>query len=290
MAELGFILSPCGTSLLTNAADTAERKLVNQYANCKLKNDIPSEHANCLHALIKRVGKQMITADYSYAAKMSAELNAITKLYQGKPHHKNDFHQLLCTDTWLGEATANIVADWLRKEGFIVGIRRQQDLQTANLETFQSALSDLVKWCYECLPGYRHQKYKIIFNLTGGFKSVQGFLQTLGIFHADEIIYVFETGDDLLRIPKLPVTMTVEETVRQHLNTFRRLSMNLPVDDFNEIPETLLLNVGNEITLSPWGELVWTEAKKIIYADALHPSSSEKIRFSEIFEASVKKL
>ena len=41
MKKKKYILSPCGTSLLTNQADRAEREIVFKYANKKDKNEIP---------------------------------------------------------------------------------------------------------------------------------------------------------------------------------------------------------------------------------------------------------
>ncbi|PNK00579.1 hypothetical protein CEP12_18985, partial [Cylindrospermopsis raciborskii S14] len=97
------------------------------------------------------------------------------------------------------EQTATLVEQWLRERGFTVNRIRQTDLQTKDIESFQIALSDIVEFFENTIPGYRDSQHKIIFNLTGGFKSVQGFLQTLATFYADETIYIFETAKDLLR-------------------------------------------------------------------------------------------
>ncbi|MBK8043622.1 MAG: hypothetical protein IPK21_13770 [Haliscomenobacter sp.] len=69
------------------------------------------------------------------------------------------------------------------------------------------AIKDLLKWCDETLPGYRTAGYEIIFNLTGGFKSLQGYLNTIGMFYADRIVYIFESGQEVIAIPKLPVKL-----------------------------------------------------------------------------------
>ena len=198
--------------------------LFRSYTNCKNCNQIPTEDLEALNRLIENIKNKIDKANEQEVCKMSAELNAIIKLYgsnyAGSEQH---FHQLLCTDTWLGETTASIVANWLRSKKFIVDIKRQSDLQTAELMPFQSALSDIVKWAGETLIGYREEGYKIVFNLTGGFKSVQGFLQTLGMFYADEIVYIFEASKELLRIPRIPVEMKVDEAMSKHLSAIRKL-------------------------------------------------------------------
>lgn len=209
-----FVLSPCGTSLLTNQADDTERRLVGKYANTKQPEQISQEDKAKLESLVARVKEKLASADLDLASKMSAELNGIIKLYGGQLSNSQDYHVLVCTDTWLGEITATFVAEWLRAKGPTVEVKRQVDLQTKDITSFQIALSDLVIWCESIVTGYRKSGYKVVFNLTGGFKSVQGFLQTLSTFYADEAIYIFETAKDLLRIPRLPVEMSAEETVR----------------------------------------------------------------------------
>lgn len=286
-----FVLSPCGTSLLTNSVNNeAERKAIGRCANSKSREICSAEDRQLLDGLIERMSERLANANQVEVAKLSAELNAITKLYQGDLNASQHFHQLLCTDTWLGEATAISVASWLRKTGFTVDIRRQLDLRTDDLQAFQAALSDLVQWCEETVSGYARNHYRIIFNLTGGFKSVQGFLQTLAMFYADEAVYIFETGQELLRIPRLPITMSAEKEVRKHLQMFRRLAQGLPVTNIADIPETLLLKIDSEVALSAWGVLVWEQTKRLLYAEELHPSPSSKLIFGPQFKRSLEDL
>lgn len=283
-----FILSTCGTSLLTNQRNQEERTLVNTYANATQRTDIPDSAAATLSMLLEQVAQRLSTADLLDVAKMSAELNALLKLYDGQVPVARDYHLLLCTDTWLGEAAAQLVATWLRQQGCNnVEVRRQKDLQTAQLTAFQLALSDLIQWCEDTLPGYRAAQYHIVFNLTGGFKSVQGFLQTLAMFYADEVVYIFESGTALLHIPRLPIRMDAEDTVRNHLTTFRRLAYDLPVEAVSGIPETMLLRIDQQVTFSPWGQLVWERTKKQLYADAIYPAPSPKLAFGPRFGNSV---
>jgi putative CRISPR-associated protein (TIGR02619 family) len=285
-----FVLSPCGTSLLTNQASNGDRKLISKYANAKTPAEIDSQDLQTLQTLIQTAQTTLNIGDINLAAKLSAELNGIIKLYNGQFRNPQDYHLLLCTDTWLGQTTATCISDWLKSQGVTTEIKRQTDLQTKDINAFQLALSDIVSWCAQTIPGYKDSGYHIIFNLTGGFKSVQGFLQTLATFYADESIYIFETATDLLRIPRLPVAMAAEATVRQNLTAFRRLSLDLAAQDTDKIAETLLLSSDGAISLSPWGDLVWEQTKAQIYSEDLHPSPSEKLVFSKNFIESVKDL
>lgn len=298
-----FILSPGGTSLLTNGADPGTRSLINQYANVKGRKDVPEGDAQKLESRISEVhGKLMTENNLESVAKMSAELNAIIKFYEGQLEaHKGDYHRLLCTDTWLGEQTISLVAEWLESRNFIVEKKRQTDLQTKSLEAFQTALSDIVEWCEKELKDNKFEdndlkntrkNYHVVFNLTGGFKSVQGFLQTLATFYADETIYIFETGKELLRIPRLPVKMAYEDKVLDNIIIFRRLALGLSVDNTGNMPETLLMTVDGETILSPWGELVWKQTKERIYEKEVFLSLnlSHKLSFGDGFKKSVEKL
>ena len=80
---------------------------------------------------------------------MSAELNGLIEIYAGDltAASPRDYHCLLCTDTWLGNETARLIAKWLRGRGLNVEARKQTDLQTADLEPFQLALTEIVTDC-----------------------------------------------------------------------------------------------------------------------------------------------
>lgn len=289
-----YVLSTCGTSLLTNGRSNEERSLVNRYANAKTRDEVTAqsaEHVNRLDAIIADVQTRMQNASPDDAKRLSAELNGLLTFYSGQKIPGGDQHVLLCTDTWLGYEAASIVADWLRQHGGAVQeVKQQRDLQTSDLESFQVALADLVRWCEDCLPGYRQSSYHIVFNLTGGFKSVQGFMQTLALFYADETVYIFESGSALLRIPRLPVRMVATEEIGRNLRTFRRLANKLPVSNVSGIPETLLMSINGEHALSAWGELVWQQSKRDLYAEHLYPPPSDRIVFGPAFKQSVRRL
>ncbi len=289
-----YILSPCGTSLLTNQAqDNEARKLVFKYSNEKEREDVPENDRVKLDELIRKISVMIDTADYQQAQKMSAELNGIIQICEGTVAFNNDFYFLLSTDTWLGEETAKLVEKWLKSKSqkISVLIHRQTDLQTKDMAAFQLSLSELVRKLDEELPKYSAAGYKIIFNLTGGFKSVQGFLQSIANFFADETVYIFETSSELMRIPRLPIKMDAVHIVEENIDFFRNLAMGLPTSSPAGIPETLLLTLDGETSFSPWGELIWTRSKPMIYEKALLVSPRpEKIRYGQTFTKAVAAL
>lgn len=285
-----LMLSPCGTSLLTNQATADQRKLVGKYANEQREN-IPDENVEELQNLINKAEHVLENDSIQQVSKLSAELNAIIKFYDGSfQNASSDFHFLLSSDTWLGGQTAELVAKWLEKQGITTQVYSLRDLRTDNLESFQLAMSDFVKWCEQVIPGYKQQGYHIVFNLTGGFKSVQGLLQTLAMFYADEAIYIFETGSELFRLPRLPVKFVPDAAVEQNLPAIRRLALGLPAEDFTGIPDILLMKVGREYALSPWGEIVWGRVQNELYKKMVFESLVSTVVFSEKFRKSIEKL
>jgi len=194
------------------------------------------------------------------------------------------------TDTYIGLQTAKIIQKWLGRHFRNVQIKQFSDLQTSDYEAFRVALSDMAKNLIDETETYRHAQYGIIFNLTGGFKAVQGFLQTLGMFLADETIYVFESSNELMRIPRLPIKLDFASPVKESLSIIRRLDKGLSCSDHYGIPDIMLMKIGNETALSEWGTLIWRQMKKEIYEECLHNPPSDKILFGNNFLDTIRGL
>ena len=287
-----IIVSSCGTSILTNQIDNDLRTFINSLANRK-GSELSEEDKRKLdeHAR-SRQEQLMSTTSLKQIKKLSAELNGIITYYDSNLKPKNgapDQHFLVVSDTYLGEKVGETVKLWLESYGFNVQTPPFPGFNTDDLESFRDAMTQLVKWCQETLEGYRESGYHIAFNLTGGFKSAQGFLQTIGMFYADESFYIFETGT-LLAIPRLPIKLDTDGIVRQHLDVFRNLGLGeeLTLESCKAIPETLLLQIGDQVSLSVWGQLVWQQSKERLYEKGLlEPLPS--IVYSDNFRKSVQK-
>lgn len=290
-----YIVTVCGTSLLTNCVrEAATRSLLFRYANVADPEEVPAKDREAIEAVIDAAGNALLDASVSEARVLSAELNSLNLLLIEKKVHPGDFHYLLCTDTWLGEAAAKILKSWIKKnypESTHV-LCRQRDLQTADIDAFQVALSDLVRQFANDIPGYKSSGYEVIFNLTGGFKSVQGFLQSVANFYADEAVYIFESsGDALLRIPRLPVRMDGEAVIRAHLSDFRNIRAGIMRENTSGIAETLLFTIDGKPNLSAWGEMLWVDCFRRIYGEQLLPSPRpEKIVYGQKFSKAAGKL
>lgn len=289
------ILSTCGIGLLTNGADADLRGMVTRHANAKASDDVadPAERERLLRHIEEQRNKLVEATNLADVQRMSPELNSVVRLYASMmTGHGGDYHILVCTDTWLGSETARIIEGWLRSHGLNVDVWRISDLQTARLEYFSLGMSELVRRCHETLPGYRENRYRVIFNLTGGFKSVQGFLQTLGLFYADESVYTFESGEDLLRLPRLPIELDAGHILRDNLRAVRRgaMSLSLADEDQERLCAPLFMTIDGDPTLSPWGELLWQQQSKTILGEALLPPVSEKLEYGAGLAKSVAHL
>jgi putative CRISPR-associated protein (TIGR02619 family) len=293
---MNLIISTCGTSVLTNLADESTRKLVNQYANEHDLSTIPSEHQQALKDLIQKAKEKLLQSDIKTAKRASAELNGILSISKDQtPLDQKDVYVLIHTDTQLGTDAAKLIQAKLESYGVIPQLEPAESLTTRSRQSFDKGLRHLVDWAARTLPGYRANKYHIIFNLVGGFKSVQGFMQTLGMFYADEIVYIFESGSELLRIPRLPVDLNsaAQEIMRAHARLFRRLAVLGPQPDeenLHNIPESMLERVDDLVDLSPWGKLIWEAFRPELYSQRLLDSPSDRIRFETSFEKDVRNL
>jgi putative CRISPR-associated protein (TIGR02619 family) len=253
--------------------------------------DIPAGEREKLEHAANRMPRILENASIEELSRHSAELNGILRYYKGQFNAgQGDIHWLIATDTWLGGKTADILCDVLERHGCRVEVKAIQDLRTSDLAEFRAGMSELVKLCAQDIKDYRKAGYRIIFNLTGGFKSIQGFMQALGMLYADESVYVFESTDELLRLPKLPFSMDALGLARQYQRIFRRSKFGLPLleQDVADVPESLLMRVGDGIGLSVWADAIWEEASKEVLSKELLPTIDAKLRYSEKFPGRVK--
>ena len=288
-----LILNTCGTSLLTGGGIADDlRRLLNKHANSKNWSDMPHEEAARLQAHAEERRQQLLNADQSQVRRLSAELNGLLSWQQRPetPASAQDMYLLLATDTALGSHTAESVGQWLSQQGHSRTVISAPGLNTASLISFRQALSGLVKDLHEQLSGYKDSGYAINFNLTGGFKGLNGFLQALSTIYADHTFYLFEGSTEVLLLPSLPLTLNAEQVISDNLTAFRRLNQELAVtrEQCSTIPELLLFRIDQDIVLSEWGELLWRNSYKNLYRRGLHPSPSPRIRFGSSFEASCR--
>jgi putative CRISPR-associated protein (TIGR02619 family) len=206
-----IIISTIGTSLLTNRVDrnNPDEKLwqedLRNEANASQEATLP-DVKNLIDILSQRAEAKLQQGIKS-ARGASAELNGIYGVYDDDlVQAKQDVQWLIATDTYQGLVTANIVEAYLRQQGLTqVHIYSPKGLSIKSTQSFSEGVNELIAWLQETIEPLR-DRYQVVFNLVGGFKSLQGYMSTIGMFHADEIVYIFEgKGSQLIKIPRLPI-------------------------------------------------------------------------------------
>jgi putative CRISPR-associated protein (TIGR02619 family) len=268
-----LLVSTCGTSLLTNGASPDDRAWLTKSAN-----DVEVDAAR-LTQIVNARREGLKAADETTRRKMSAELNGIgAVLDRYKP--KQLFHLLVHTDTEQGKATAYLVQEVLGNQTSLVSAG---GLRTNDLASFRAALADLTKQLEALVQSYRAQGWFVVFNLTGGFKSLNGYLQTLAMISADRCVFLFEGAPELMEIPRLPVRLAALDELREHAALFRRLAVGYTVrtDDAKGAPDSLLIEVDDVVTTSVLGDLAWDRHRKALFAEKLQPPLSTKVRLAD---------
>lgn len=275
-----FILSTVGTSVLTNLVSTDERnqgwaKRLTNNANCSPAELAPDAKIE-LEELERRARARLHEGETPVIRRVSAELNGIYGIYGNQLQRgAGDMHWLVATDTAQGQLAASIVQDHLREKGLTVSIFCPPKLCTADTRHFAEGVKALITWCEENIPAFRASGYKVCFNLVASFKSLQGYLNTIGMFYADEIVYIFESATaDLIRIPRLPITIDMQQlssrVVELAMMSAGHLYPAAQARDWG-LPESLLNDDDRHVTLSTWGQLIWNRSRRDLLRDDLLP-------------------
>lgn len=275
-----FVLSTVGTSILTNLIDRGNPTegtwfgTLRDSANLK-QEKLTDETEKVINTLAERALEKLNEKSAVTNRRISAELNGIYGIYGDKlPTNSQDQHYLICTDTAQGQMTGDLIKDFLESQGFTVGVVTPSQLSTQDPESFTTGTKELIRWLENNVPR-RESGYHVIFNLVGGFKSLQGYMNTFGAFYADEIIYIFESPTaDLIKIPRLPIQIDTA-IIESHLIKFALMDARklYSTEEIGGIPETLLEFVQENgrtfAGLSAWGGLIWQRTKSDLLSGEL---------------------
>ena len=276
-----YIISTIGTSILTNMINrTAEGTwygTLSKSANLnqeELNQD--TEAQEVINTLGERARDKLSQNDDRTSRRISAELNGIYGIYGGQlPQNSPDLHYLICTDTAQGQITGGLIKDFLEFRGFNVEIVTPSKLSTKNTTDFTAGTKELIKWLENNVSWQQDSvDHEVIFNLVGGFKSLQGYMQTFGTFYANVSVYIFEGSSELIKIPRLPIKIDTS-VIEDHTLKFAMMAAGelYPETALEGVPETLLEPVEENgrivYGLSEWGELIWNRTKADLLAGEL---------------------
>lgn len=289
-------VTTCGTSILTNGQGRDDIAFLHANANRSESEYTQEERERLLAIADKKRDILLDERDEAQIRRLSAELNGFIGSYRRDGELSDaagDMHYLICTDTFQGKLTADIIEKWGWSRGFNnMNAYPIEDLNTNSMSSFQLGVNNLVEWCDSTLPGHRESGDKIMFNLVGGFKALQGYMQALGMFYADEIIYIFENSSEILSIPKLPFDLeqSAKQKIKDNLNVVRLLLWkSLKVAECKNLPESMLQIIDDECCLSAWGRIMFSRVVDEIYGERLLPPSSKLVRISKNTEDQTSK-
>jgi putative CRISPR-associated protein (TIGR02619 family) len=275
-----LVISTVGTSLLTNQVDSEFDpnnwlKRLQQTANYTA-DEIKKYHedvSQIIEDLKQRAEEKLYidNTDVKEIREASAELNGIYGLYDNKIEEgKSDIHWLIATDTAQGQLTAQIVQEFLEAQRLVSQIYTPEQFSTASTNTFTSGIDKLLEWIDDTLPGYKDAGYQVCFNLVGGFKALQGYANTIGMFYADELLYLFEGSDEVIKIPRLPIEIN-QSVIKPAPFALMAVEPDalVKLSELQGVPETLISVAADKAKLSNWGRLTWNKCKGHILSGEL---------------------
>lgn len=289
MARL--VISTVGTSVLTNHIDPEiddnyyERlQQTANYTDNEIQDDPTIKEI--ISELKERAEQELSSNNTDKIRQSSAELNGIYGLYnepieQGIP----DMHLLVTTDTAQGRVSAEVVESFLKSKGLTnISTHAQPGLSTASSDIFVEGMAKLIPSMQEIIKDCKNSRYTICFNLVGGFKALQGYFNTIGMFYADEIIYVFEGSNQLIKIPKLPVKVDVSEIkpyeVQLAMMDVGEISTSW--EEAQKVPKEWVFVIEPKMILSAWGELLWDQCKEELLSKE-KPLQFPKLEYHQSF-------
>ncbi|MDX2255531.1 MAG: hypothetical protein NW214_08460 [Pseudanabaenaceae cyanobacterium bins.39] len=292
-----IVVSTIGTSLLTNQINKKATDEDNWYPRLRdtaqlSLDETPQDVQEIIKILKTRAAEKLTQAkNIAVIRSASAELNGIYGLYEEDlTRGVLDIHWLVATDTAQGFATAKIVQNFLQENGLSnTNIQTPSGLSTASTEVFASGVDELRDWINREIEPLREQ-YRVCFNLVGGFKSLQGYLNTMGMFYADEIIYIFEGKDSsLITIPRLPIKIDTDQLEPHKVKlALMDTDFGISAETAQDIPEALLFDLGNRKILSTWGKLIWDGCKVQLLSQDL--VQLPRIQYNDTFRADYNRI
>lgn len=277
-------ISTCGTSFFTRQRLSREDlEFLNNISN-KSESELSKEDKGKIDRIYESIINCIDEIDLISVKQISAELNGLFSIFNDDLEEiSKHSHYFIYTDTYLGEKSFCIIEKYLKLKKITTIPLKISGLRVDNQDNILFGLSSLARKIDELFSNCNDKK---IFNLTGGFKVVQGYMQVLGMFYADEIYYIFQ-GGQLIKIPKLSIKFDYDRNV---LDLLRRVVYEMPLSEKQyKSLGILVAPIRDSWILSEWGEIVWLKEKINLYKELNQPLS-DKVKYSERFKRDFLKL
>jgi len=288
-----LVLSTIGISLLLSHQTPTEREVApRRLIDLANATTLTPEDEGFINALSERVTETLDRGNIALIRRKSAELNGIFAIYENQqPVGSPDMHVLVATDTYLGRRCATLVERYLQSRGLSVITYIPASLTTADTHAFETGIKELIYWCAENIPSYQEQGYSVLFNLVAAFKSLQGYLNTIGMFYADQILYLFEGASaQPIYIPRLPLKIDLDrlQPYATQLAMMAEGDAVVAVNDLDGLPSALYDQVNQDAIISQWGLLTWQQIRSELFKTDL--LAFPRLHYKNHFQREVKGL
>jgi len=210
------VITTVGTSIFENY-----RKYCQEYNKEKLTKNYLKESFDSRDSELDEEIKEKIKIwikEISSKTQISAEIKSLLKLKEEKKNENIEVF-LLATDTVASSLAAEILKEFLEKENFIVYFDPKKDvikdLQVEDFDRFEKGknnlihrISKLIEEFVQDEKGSKKRKFirkNVVFNITGGYKSIIPILTILAQLYESRLFYIFEESNDAIAIPRIPI-------------------------------------------------------------------------------------
>jgi len=235
-----------------------------------------SEMVACASVLICTVGTSLLTNLKAQGQDLNNEIALVKELKSLDPATKllgaeiNSIHSILkkgllepeglflcISETPEGERTGRILQRYYRDLFERVELVPIKGLQAEDPKRFRNqGLRNLVKTVADIVKREREHGREVAINATGGFKAQISFAGLIGQLLNVPVYYMFETFQEVIELPPLPVDFSFDYWL-SHFDLLERLSRDLLPEE--EVPqdlnEVLILREEGLCCLSSLGEL-----------------------------------
>lgn len=205
---------------------------------------------------------------------LSAEIHSLARM----PIDAKDRTVFFASDTPDGLACTYANKEYLEKwwPGITVEIVQIGGLQVHNAQAFQQeGVINFVKQCLRKIEAYGAAQ--CVLNPTGGFKALVPYTVLIGMLRNVRCTYIYERSTKLIDLPAIPVDVD-HYRLRQVLPLMQECEQqsSIPKSRFDEAvhhnDRELLLSlfeeIGNELTLSAVGFLMFEQLQKPVQLEA----------------------
>ncbi|MFH1581743.1 MAG: putative CRISPR-associated protein [Pseudomonadota bacterium] len=275
----------CGTSIATKKGINLDRFL-----------DLPlmewNERKEEIEAVKDRIAEELSGINLPAGIDdTSAEIKSLVKM----GFDKNDTVILITSDTIDGKLCAEAVLSFLVEHGLssegLVQIKEIAGLQALDGARFQKeGLKNLLNY----LISLEYQN--IIFNLTGGYKSIVPYVALVGMIFNNPVKYIHEDSDDVITLKGLPLVLN-DDLIFRIENKIRKIEKETAIRykewqegiDYNDHRfDCFVEEDDGQVTLSGIGLLFWERFKQDFPEELLRDERSAAEKYNKLLKLGVE--